>query len=203
MYMAGMPVPPLPVVVPGRARAAPASSSSSSADSDSDDEHAHVRCRPAAPEDQDQDQDKDQDADEEVVASSFDVIANGVLVAMVRDDPRANERRRRRQERLRDRLLAAVAVATTVDQAYQAFQAFTADYICAFDEGPEVAVRFLPLHDDRADRRLRHEAAHWLAAHDVLHRPPPEQRPYARCAALAYPELIAAAAEAARRVARP
>ena len=143
-------------------------------------------------------------------ASSHDILAGLLVIAMQRRRPDLDAARKAQQLQIIKTLvttLDAEPVPSTPEEeagfrtrALQAYRRFTADFIEAFaDRGGGPAVRFAPLEEVARDSKVHRCCASYMAAQDILHDEDPARRRTADAwrAEFSYEELIA---QHARRI---
>ena len=142
-------------------------------------------------------------AKEERHASSHDILAGLLVIAMQRRRPDLDAARKAQQLRIIQTLIStldAEPVPSTPEEevgfrerALQAYRRFTADFIEAFTDGGGPAVRFAPLAEVTRESKVHRGCGSYMAAQDILHQQDPTCRRTAEawCNEFSYEELIA------------
>ena len=136
-------------------------------------------------------------------ASSHDILAGLLVVAMQRRRPDLDAARKAQQLQIIQTLIStldAEPVPSTPEEeagfrerALQAYRRFTADFIEAFTDGGGPAVRFAPLDEVTRESKVHRCCGSYMAAQDILHQQDTTCRRTAEawCAEFSYEELIA------------
>ena len=150
-----------------------------------------------------EDEDADADEEEEGYASSHDLLAGLLVMAMERGKSDLNEARRTMQMRLTSELItslekAAEAQTPSADVLYAACVRFTAEYVHAFNDPGQGTpmVRFVGMEQVVRGDKVHQACCSWSAAQDIQHEAVESRRRNAsEWGALAYPELLLAHAQ--------
>lgn len=111
------------------------------------------------------------------VASSHDLLAQMLLLAMQQNNKELNERRKGFQQDATHRLVEALNAKPEpcAERIYYLFQCFTADYISSFAAQPQ-GVHYADVQEVTPGTHLFKAMCSWSAAQDILHLPKEERR---------------------------
>jgi hypothetical protein len=116
------------------------------------------------------------------ITTSHEILAGLLKIAMIRDDPKLNEIRRKKQLDITDRIITELELigeqfrgssSGAAAAAYKVCEKFTAEYILAFDDIGCAApsVMFVPMSDVPKHSSVHYAACSWHAAQEIMHAP--------------------------------